>query len=158
VSTARTVVFVLDSIFGLPTHILVVHAAVVLVPLAAIGAIIMGFAPTFSVRFGPAVVVIAGAGVVSSILARQSGESLALLRGVSVDHQSSGSLMPLFALGLFAVTLALWLVDRRRARRRALGTQILAVVVVAVAVLATGWTIRTGHTGSEMVWQGIYPA
>jgi Tfp pilus assembly protein PilN len=66
--------------------------------------------------------------------------------------------MPLFALGLFAVTLALWLVDRRRARRRALGTQILAVVVVAVAVLATGWTIRTGHTGSEMVWQGIYPA
>jgi len=25
-------------------------------------------------------------------------------------------------------------------------------------VLATGWTIRTGHTGSEMVWQGIYPA
>lgn len=148
----------LESVFGLPTHVLVVHAAVVLVPLAAVAAIIMGFSPRFSVRFGPAVVVIAGIGVLASILSRQSGESLALLRGVSADHQSSGSLMPLFALGLFAVTLALWLIDRRGGRRRLLGTQILAVVVVAVAVLATGWTIRTGHTGSQMVWQGIYPA
>lgn len=148
----------LDSIFGLPTHVLVVHAAVVLVPLAAIGAVIMAIWPKFSVRFGPAVVVIAAVGVVVSILARQSGQSLALLRGVSAEHHDSGSLMPLFALGLFAVVLALWLIDRRGARRRALGTQILAVVVVAVAIIATGWTIRTGHTGAEMVWQGIYPA
>lgn len=148
----------LDSIFGLPTHVLVVHAAVVLVPLAAIGAVIMAIWPKLSVRFGPAVVVIAAVGVVVSILARQSGQSLALLRGVSAEHHDSGSLMPLFALGLFAVVLALWLIDRRGARRRALGTQILAVVVVAVAIIATGWTIRTGHTGAEMVWQGIYPA
>ena len=155
---ARTVVAMFETIFGLPTHPLVVHAAVVLVPLAAIGAIIMAFAPKFSVRFGPAVVVIAAIGVVASILSRQSGESLALLRGVSADHQSSGSLMPLFALALFAVALALWLIDRRGGRRRVLGTQILAVVVVAVAVLSTGWTIRTGHTGAQMVWQGIYPA
>lgn len=147
-----------ETVFGLPTHVLVVHAAVVLVPLAAIAAVIMGVSPRFSVRFGPVVVAVAGAGVVASILARQSGQSLALLRGVSEAHHSSGSLMPLFALGLFAVVLALWLIDRRGARRRALGTQILAVVVVAVAVLATGWTIRTGHTGAEMVWQGIYPA
>jgi hypothetical protein len=148
---------VLDSVFGLPTHVLVVHAAVVLVPLAAIGAVIMAFAPKFSVRFGPVVVAVAAGGVIASILSRQSGGSLALLRGVSADHQSSGSLMPLFALGSFAVTLALWLIDRRRARRRLLGTQILAVVVVAVAVITTGWTIRTGHSGSLMVWQGIYP-
>lgn len=147
-----------ESVFGLPTHPLVVHAAVVLVPLAAIAAVVMGFSPRFSVRFGPAVAVIAGIGVLASILARQSGESLALLRGVSQTHQSSGSVMPLFALGLFAVVLALWLIDRRGARRRSLGAQILAVAVVAVAVLATGWTIRTGHSGAEMVWQGIYPA
>ncbi len=147
-----------ESVFGLPTHVLVVHAAVVLVPLAALAAVIMAFSPRFSVRFGPAVAVIAGIGVLASILARQSGESLALVRGVSQIHQSSGSLMPLFALGLFAAVLALWLIDRRGARRRALGTQILAVVVVAVAVITTGWAIRTGHSGSEMVWQGIYPA
>ena len=148
----------LDSVFGLPTHALVVHAAVVLVPLAAVGAIIMAFAPRFSVRFGPAVVVIAAIGVIASILSRQSGKSLEQVRGVSEIHHSTGSWMWVFALGLLAVTLALWLVDRRGARRRTLGTQILAVVVVAVAVLATGWTIRTGHSGAEMVWQGIYPA
>lgn len=147
-----------ESVFGLPTHPLVVHAAVVLVPLASIGAVIMAFAPRFSVRFGPAVVVIAAIGVVASIVSRQSGKALEQLRGVSEAHHSTGSWMWVFALGLLAVTLALWLLDRRGARRRTLSGQILAVVVVAVAVLATGWTIRTGHTGAQMVWQGVYPA
>ena len=148
----------LESVFGLPAHVLVVHAAVVLIPLAAVAAIVMALAPRFSVRFGPAIVVVAGLGVAGAIASRQSGESLALLRGVSIDHQSAGSLLPLVALAFFAVTIALWLMDRRGGRRRTLGTQILAVVVVAVAVIAIGWTIRTGHTGAEMVWQGIYPA
>ena len=121
-----------------------VHAAVVLVPLSAVGAVIMGISPRFSIRFGPAIVAVAAIGLVAAVLARQSGEALALVRGVSQAHLSAGNLMPLFGLALFAGILALWLVDRRGARRRTLATQILAVVVVAVAVLATGWTVRTG--------------
>ena len=35
-----------DKIFGLPVHILVVHAVVVLVPLCAVGAVVMLFSAT----------------------------------------------------------------------------------------------------------------
>lgn len=123
-----------------------------MLPLAAVGAVIMAFSSRFSVRFGPIIVAIAALGVLFSILSRQSGEVFARTQGVTAAHLQAGTWLPLFALGLFAAVLALWIVDRRVRRGRTLGGQILAVVVVAVAVMATGWTIRTGHTGSEAVW------
>ena len=138
--------------FGLPTHVLVVHGAVVLLPLASIGAVIMAFSPRFCLRFGPLVVAVAGLGLVFSIASRQSGEVFALVQGVSAAHQQAGNVLPLFGVGLLIVVLAQWLTDRRQRRGRTLGGQILAVFVVAVAVLTTGWTIRTGHTGAESVW------
>jgi hypothetical protein len=143
---------VLETVFGLPTHVLVVHGAVVLLPLASVTAVVMAISFRFCVRFGPLVVAIAGLGLLFAVLSRQSGEVFALVQGVSAAHQQAGNWLPLFAAGLLAVVLALWLTDRRQRRGRTLGGQIIAVLVVAVAVLTTGWTIRTGHTGAEMVW------
>jgi len=39
------VLAILDSLFGLPAHPLLVHGAVVLVPLAALGTIVIAFWP-----------------------------------------------------------------------------------------------------------------
>jgi hypothetical protein len=44
----------LDTLFGVPSHPLVVHAAVVLVPLAAIGTIVIALWPTARQRIGQA--------------------------------------------------------------------------------------------------------
>ena len=52
----------LDTVAGLPVHPLVVHAAVVLLPLAALGAILMAVWRSFSRRFGVIVVITAGVG------------------------------------------------------------------------------------------------
>lgn len=147
-----------DTIFGLPVHTLVVHAAVVLLPLSALGAVIMGFSRRFSQRFGPVVVAVAGAGVVAAFISRASGEELAARVGSPEAHIQAGNLLPFVGLAMFVLVLALWLVDRpltgARARR-SVGIQILAVAVVAAAVITTGWTVRTGHTGAEAVWQAI---
>lgn len=40
------------QIFGLPTHILVVHAVVVLLPLAAVGAVVLAVAPRLIRTYG----------------------------------------------------------------------------------------------------------
>lgn len=143
---------VLETVFGLPTHVLVVHGGVVLLPLASIGAVIMAFSLRFSLRFGPIVVAVAGLGVIFAILSRQSGQAFALVQGVTAAHLQAGNWLPAFALALLVAILALWIVDRQVRRKRSLSGQIIAVVVVAVAVITTGWTIRTGHTGAEAVW------
>lgn len=148
----------LDTVFGLPVHSLVVHAAVVLLPLAALGALIMGFSARFSRRFGPLVVAVAAAGVVAAFISRASGEELAERVGNPEVHAQVGNLLPFIALGMLVVLLALWLLDRGLpgARpQRSLGIQVLGIIVIAAALITAGWTVRTGHTGAEAVWQAI---
>ena len=142
-----------DTIFGLPTHTLVVHAAVVLLPLAALGGIIMGFSQRFSVRFGPAVVAVAAVGTVAAFLSRVSGEEFAERVGNPEEHAEAGELLPFIAVGFLVVLLILWLLDRRG--RRDLLTQIVGIVLIVAALVLTGWTVRTGHSGAEATWKAI---
>ena len=103
---------ILDSVAGLPMHPLIVHGAVVLVPLAALGLMLMAVRPAFSRRFGVLVVIVAGAGAVASVAAKLSGEELAERVGTPEVHAELGDVMPLVALGLFVLGLVFWLVDR----------------------------------------------
>jgi uncharacterized membrane protein len=146
-----------DTIFGLPTHVLVVHFVVVLLPLAAIGAVIMAIKQRWSVRFGPFVVAIAFVGLGVTVVAKESGQAFAERVGTPQPHAELADTLPYFALALFVTVAALWLLDRNGSakRKRPIGVAILAIVVIAVAALTTLWTIRVGHSGSEAVWQEI---
>ena len=66
----------LDTLFGLPAHPLIVHAVVVLVPLAAIGGIAIALSAWVRAHIGWLVVAFAVAGVVLVPLATGSGEAL----------------------------------------------------------------------------------
>ena len=65
-----------DKIFGLPVHILVVHAVVVLVPLCAVGAVVMLVSATWRERLRWAEVVLLTVAAGSAFVAKQSGENL----------------------------------------------------------------------------------
>ena len=142
--------FLPESVNGLPLHPLVVHAAVVLVPLAGVLALLMVIVPRFSVRFGPLVAILAWAALGASLVAKETGEMLAKDESVSALHVESGDLMPLFA-GVQAILITvLWLGDRRSGRGL-LG--IVVALMTVVAVLATGyWIYRTGDSGAKSVW------
>jgi uncharacterized membrane protein len=148
---------ILDSIAGLPLHPLVVHAVVVLVPLAAVGFLLMAVLPSFSRRFGVIVVVIAGAGAGASIGARLSGEELAERVGTPEAHAELGEVMPWVALGLFVLGLVFWLVDRGIPgnKPRPGWLIVYAIVLFLASVFAIYWTVRVGHSGSEAVWSGV---
>ena len=146
-----------DTVGGIPVHALVVHAVVVLVPLAAIGAVLMAVRPSFSRRFGSLVVIIAGIGAAASLVAKESGEQLALRVGEPDPHVELGGVMPLFASGLLVLVLVFWLFDRGipANRSRPAWLVVLAVVMVIGAVAATWWTIRVGDSGAKAVWEPI---
>jgi len=67
---------VLDTVFGLPTHALVVHAVVVLLPLAALGAVAVALVPALRRRYGTLVGLLTVAAVGSVPVATESGERL----------------------------------------------------------------------------------
>jgi hypothetical protein len=159
----------IDSLFGLPAHPIVVHAAVVLVPLAAIGVCVLAFWPAARRRIGWIVVGLAAVGMVSAFLAKETGESLeeTVPRSQAVrDHVEMGD-SGLVAGGLvFLGAAGLMAVDLYESRRGAVagaapsggGTSRalpLAVGVVAV-LLAVGGTVRIvqiGHSGAKATWE-----
>jgi len=76
----------IDSVFGLPVHPLVVHVAVVLVPLAAFALIALGWKGEWRQRYALPIAVLALAGGAAAILAASSGETL-----VSSVRQAAGT-------------------------------------------------------------------
>lgn len=142
---------------GLPLHPLIVHLAVVLLPLAALGAIAIAVRPAWSKRFGVLVVAGAAAGAIAAVISKNSGEDLAQQVGVTAEHLDYGNLMPLIAGGFLALVTVFWLFDRGVPgnRGRPLWLKALAAVVALAAIVVIGWTALTGHSGAEAVWGSV---
>ncbi|MFN8184412.1 MAG: DUF2231 domain-containing protein [Candidatus Nanopelagicales bacterium] len=143
--------FLPEQVAGLPLHPLVVHAAVVMIPLSGLLALLMVALPRFSQRFGPLVLVLAWIAVGGAWAAKESGEMLRReLGGAPRTHVEAGELMPYFAVAQAALITLLWLADRRGGRG-VFG--VLIALLTLVAVVAAGyWTYRTGDSGARSVW------
>jgi uncharacterized membrane protein YhaH (DUF805 family) len=162
-----------DTVNGLPLHPLVVHAAVVLLPLSAIGLIVIAFVPKWRRTYGWLVLLGLFVSVAASFLAKESGEQLAEQVGEPERHAELGDVMPLIAFALFVVAAvwlaAAWRVDRAAAAASTAGdgpagrsilTTILAVVAVVAAVVAIVWMVLVGDSGAKAVWadaSGVSP-
>ncbi len=154
-----------DTVFGLPTHAIVVHATVVLLPLAALAVLLHAFWPVARRRLGVVTPLLAGVSLVLVPLSTQSGESLEHAVGHSAlveRHAELADGMLPWAVGLFVVALGLWLLDRRRASApatdvsRARWVPIVAGVLTVVAVVGTVQQIvRVGHAGAAATWNGV---
>ena len=143
---------------GLPIHPLVVHAAVVFIPLAALGVLLMAVWPKFGARFGWIVWGLAFIAAGAAFVAKESGEALEEIIGEpGFDHAELGDKMPFFTGVLFLVALILWLVQRSYVKRENAGKAGLVVVgliAAAVALFNLYWVYAVGDSGAKSVWKG----
>lgn len=163
----------LDKLFGLPAHPLLVHIPVVLVPLAALIAVVFAFRPAWLDRFGWGLVALSGVGALGAILAAASGEGLEGLQNEAEtaareNHFEMGETARLMSIIFFAVVTAV-VVLRYLARRRAAsgsestgvwgfigskgGAIAIAVVLVLSASAATYTVATAGHQGAKISWE-----
>lgn len=145
-----------DLVLGLPLHPLVVHAAVVLLPLAAIGLIGIVLIPRARKPLGWLVMCGLVVGVGSSLLAKESGEALAARVGLPSDHAYWGDLLPYAALGL-AVIGGIWFwMQRVSAKRKARSwlVRLVGAFAIVAAIATCALTVVVGHTGAIAVWEG----
>lgn len=146
-----------DTIAGLPVHPLVVHAAVVILPLAAVGLIVIVLVPRWRRHVGWLIIAGLFIGTGAAFVAKESGEALAARVGLPEDHASLGDVLPLVAGALFVIALAWFLLDRRAAAAQqapGAGVTILGVIAVLAAVGTIALTVAVGHSGAEAVWAG----
>jgi hypothetical protein len=165
-----------DELFGLPAHPLVVHAAVVLVPLAAIGVLVIAFWPAARAKLGVAVVVIAALGTLFAYLAVESGgyfeeqveETEQVEEHAKLGDSGLASAVAVL-LGAVAVT-GFGVYERRRSdasepansssggtaggpdRKLVYLRTGVGVVAVVLVSLGTLQIARIGHSGAKATW------
>jgi len=163
---------VFDTIGGLPWHPLVVHAVVVLLPLAVLGTIAVAVRPAWRARFGGLNALVAVVGTALCPVATSSGESLERHVGDPGAHAGLGDQLVWFSLPMALLAIALWLLQRRATATRrdgdtagttgsgarvarhgsVRGLGVVAVLAVVAAIASGVQVYRVGDSGAQAVW------
>lgn len=144
---------------GLPLHPLVIHAVVVLVPLAVLGTIAIAVWPWARRRFGWLVVLVTAVATASIPVATSTGEDLSgRVRHTALleRHMELGDQLLPFAVVMFAAALLFQLLHASGRIGRSTGLKVVAVALAVVTVagaLASGVQVaRIGDAGARAVW------
>jgi hypothetical protein len=154
---------VFETILGIPAHPLLIHAAVVFVPLLVVGAIGYVAAPNLRPRITWAVFLLAIVAPLCALASKLSGDAfrarLVRLKLSSPqiltkidEHRHYGTMTAIVTAALGVLTLLLVLVPALR--KGPLGWVVGAATVV-VAVVTSYYVFKTGDTGAHIVWSGF---
>lgn len=143
----------MDDILGLPLHPLVVHAVVVLLPLAAIGLIGCAVIGKWRSRYLGLSVLGLLAGTVAAYVAVNSGHALADQVGTPQTHMQLGEWLPRLAT-LTSVLAVVWYFLQRGKVTQSLLARMFGYVTAVAAAACIGLTVLVGHSGATAVWAG----
>lgn len=143
-----------DTLSGLPLHPLLVHAAVVLLPVMSVVTVLVVARSAWrpALRW---VVVADFITFVCVFATAQAGEALqsrlsqAVGHPVAHDHSELGETLIPISFLLFLVALG----ARYLLRRGGLWATVSIVAVGLVGLLGVGMTVAVGHSGAEASWQ-----
>ncbi|WP_427017902.1 hypothetical protein ACQCSX_04610 [Pseudarthrobacter sp. P1] len=154
---------------GLPLHILLVHAVVVIVPLAALCTALAVLWPAARRRLGLLSPLAAIAALALVYIAQQAGEWLLLRVGQTpaiAHHAALGRDLTPWAWGLAGAGILTWLwhkLNLGTTLTRRIGTTaarvLTALAVVVVLFACAGMVVEVvlvGDAGSRAIWQGSY--
>ena len=162
-----------DKIGDLPLHPLVVHAAVIGIPLAALMAFLFAFPKTREWARWPLAITVVGATAVTFV-ARESGLALEAALGIKpgnpvgdliVQHSMLANQAFYIMIGFAVIGLLnVFLVSKRTAdgvdgagKQSAVLRIGLPILLVAAAVVALAWIVRVGDLGARAVWNPTAP-
>lgn len=160
--------FGVRTVLGLPFHVLVVHFAVVLVPLAALGLIVTGWKAEWRRRYAFPVASLALVGGGAAFFAAQSGgplrRSLRTTVLAATGHRASfgahpgyGNLAQVFAVLFAGAAIALWATERwgEQWRLRTWAPKAFYAAGCGLGVIAIATMVLAGHSGAALVWKDL---
>lgn len=149
------------EILGLPMHPLIVHLTVVLVPLAALGGLIIAALKWARSRYGWLVVAASAAAVATTIVTQLSGTDFAETfqrhtPQMERHFELGNDLLP-WTIVLLVGTVAVMVGQRLLTGDNRIGNLVLLAGMALVAVggvVSLVQVARIGHAGATAVWGG----
>jgi hypothetical protein len=169
---------VFEEVLGIPAHPLILHAAVVFVPLQVLFSLAYAFVPWARRNAAWAVAALVVVAPAAALFAKLSGDAFRarLVRNhtasaqglVSIDnHRSYGTITVYLTAGLAVLMLIMLVAQRASVRGTAqanlmiqpngsvvLGA-ILSLLVVGTAIVTGYYIFKTGDTGAHIVWGSL---
>jgi hypothetical protein len=155
---------VFDQVNGLPVHILVLHAAVVFVPLLVLGSIVFALVAPWRPKIGWALALLAVVAPASAFVAKLSGTELynRLIsenrvspagRAILDQHMDHGTLTTWLSIALGVLSLIVVALTWRNPRALPrVADQGLAVLTIVLGGLTAYYVFQTGDSGATAVW------
>ena len=159
-----------DNLGNLPLHPLVVHAAVIGIPLAALLAFLFAFPKTREWARWPLAITVVGVTAVTFV-ARQSGLAFEAALGIRpgnpvgdliLQHSLLANQLFYIMIGFSVIALLnVFLVSKATADGAAKQSAVLRIglpiLLVVAAVVALAWVVRVGDLGAHAVWNPTAP-
>ncbi|MGZ5389092.1 MAG: DUF2231 domain-containing protein [Aeromicrobium sp.] len=153
----------LDTIFGLPMHPLIVHATVVVVPLSAAIVALAALWPRFRAWAGYLPLAVSALAVLLVPLSTSSGEELegrvAETQLIETHAGMAEGLLPwVVVLFVAALVMAFGRWRERSGKSESVSRSIVAAVIVAALIGSIGTLVqvgRIGHSGAKASWSEV---
>ena len=149
----------LTTISGLPAHVLLVHALVVLAPLTALLEILCALWPAARRHLVWLVLALAAGTTALTPITAEAGEWLydqeRHHRDILNTHAGRGSVMIYFSISLLVVAIVLAVVHRREVRSGKPGPALsaaVAIIAIVAGVASVVQVVRIGDSGARSVW------
>jgi hypothetical protein len=144
----------LARVGDLPAHPLVVHLAVILLPVSGIAVVGAVLFRAWWIRYHLPIIAVLAVSVIAALVARSSGESLAAVVGVPPTHSELGHDLVRLALVLFVGLLLFTFVTLYRSAPTA--ARVVGAMLLPVALSVAVLTFFVGHSGATSVWSGLF--
>jgi len=149
-------------LFGVPAHPLIVHAAVVLLPLAAIATIVCAAVPRARRVYAPVALGVALAATLAVGFAQTSGQELEEKvdeTRLVEEHTEKGDLVLPWAIAVTVAAAAVTALPYLERRNAAVGGRAATIAVTVVALVvgagALWMIVEVGHSGAKATWDDV---
>ena len=149
----------MTTIFGLPAHVLLIHAIVVLAPLTAALEILCAIWPAARRRLAWLVLAFAAAVMALTPLTTSAGQwlydQLPQPPAILQTHANRGQWMLYIAIALLVVAVVQviqHLMESRSAEPKRALAAVVAVLALVVGAAATAGVVLIGDAGAQAVW------
>ena len=145
------------SVFGLPTHILLVHLAVVGIPLACLAVLAIAVRPAWRRRFGLLTAILAVVMIPVTYATQLAGEQLYnhnfnFPNSPAAQHKALGSTLVWFVAAVAVMAVALVVADRLGYADHHAAMVVVAALAIGASAICLVRVVQVGDSGARAAW------
>lgn len=148
------------TVFGLPTHVLIIHVTVIGIPLACLGVLAIAVRPAWRRRFGWWVAGLAVIMVPITYATQLAGDQLynhnfSFANSPAAQHKALGSTLVWFVAAVAVLALALVLAEKRGYADHHATMVVIAALAIGASAICLVRVVQVGDSGARAAWGGI---